>query len=70
MKFRLLQITILAAGLAFVVAAMTAAPRLATATPAYAGQTKKACGFCHQNPSGGGALTAAGQKFKDNGHKL
>jgi len=70
MKSRLLQIALLGAGLAFVLAGITAAPRLATATPAYAGQTKKACGFCHANPAGGGALTAAGKKFQENGHKL
>ncbi len=44
--------------------------RPANATPAYAGQTGKACGFCHQNPAGGGALKPAGEKFKANGHKL
>jgi hypothetical protein len=42
----------------------------AKATPAYAQQTGKACGFCHQNPAGGGALKPAGQKFKENGNKL
>ena len=42
----------------------------ASATPAYAGATGKACGFCHQNPAGGGALKPAGEKFKANGHKL
>jgi len=42
----------------------------AKATAAYAGQTKKACGYCHANPAGGGALTAAGKKFQSNGHKL
>lgn len=42
----------------------------ANATPAYAGSTGKACGFCHQNPAGGGALKPAGEKFKANGHKL
>ena len=46
------------------------APRPATATPAYAAQTKLGCGSCHTNPSGGGALTARGKKFQDNGHKL
>jgi hypothetical protein len=44
--------------------------RPATALPAYAQQTGKACGFCHQNPAGGGALKPAGEKFKANGHKL
>jgi len=44
--------------------------QLANATPQYAQQTGKACGFCHQNPAGGGALKPAGEKFKANGHKL
>ena len=44
--------------------------RPASATPAFAGSTGKPCGFCHQNPAGGGALKPAGQKFKDNGNKL
>ncbi len=44
--------------------------RPANATPAYASATGKACGFCHQNPAGGGALKPAGEKFKANGHKL
>lgn len=42
----------------------------ASAMPAYAQQTGKPCGFCHQNPAGGGALKPAGEKFKANGHKL
>jgi hypothetical protein len=42
----------------------------AKATPAYAQQTGKACGFCHANPAGGGKLKPAGEKFKENGHKL
>ena len=46
------------------------APRQAQATPAYAAATKKACGYCHVNPAGGGALKAAGKKFQANGHKL
>jgi hypothetical protein len=48
----------------------TFAQRPATATPAYAGQTKLACGACHANPAGGGALTDRGKKFQANGHKL
>jgi hypothetical protein len=44
--------------------------RPASALPAYAQQTGKACGFCHQNPAGGGALKPAGEKFKANDHKL
>jgi hypothetical protein len=44
--------------------------RPANATPAFAGSTGKPCGFCHQNPAGGGALKPAGQQFKDKGNKL
>ena len=44
--------------------------RPASAMPAYAQQTGKPCGFCHQNPAGGGALKPAGEKFKANDHKL
>jgi hypothetical protein len=43
--------------------------RPANATPAFATQTGKPCGACHENPAGGGKLKAAGQKFKDNGNK-
>lgn len=46
------------------------ATRSASATPAFAQSTGKACGFCHQNAAGGGALKPAGQKFKANGNKL
>ena len=42
----------------------------ARATPAFAASAGKPCGFCHQNPAGGGALNAAGTKFKANGNKL
>ena len=42
----------------------------AKATPAYAQQTGKPCGYCHENPGGGGPLKAAGKKFQANGHKL
>ena len=48
----------------------TVAQRPATATPAYAAQTKLACGGCHANPAGGGALNDRGKKFQANGHKL
>ena len=44
--------------------------RPANATPAFAASTGKPCGFCHQNPAGGGALKPAGAKFKANGNKL
>jgi hypothetical protein len=42
----------------------------AQALPAYAQQTGFDCHGCHINPTGGGALNEAGQKFKDNGHRL
>jgi mono/diheme cytochrome c family protein len=58
-----------AAALALVLTAASG-QRPATATPAYAAQTKLGCGSCHTNPSGGGALTARGKKFQANGHKL
>jgi len=44
--------------------------RPANATPAFAQQTGKPCGYCHVNPSGGGKLKPAGEKFKANGNKL
>jgi hypothetical protein len=59
-----------AAAILIAVAFSVTASRPANATPAYAQQTGKACGFCHQNPAGGGALKSAGEKFKANGHKL
>jgi hypothetical protein len=34
------------------------------AKPEFAAQTGKPCGACHANPSGGGKLTGAGEKFK------
>jgi hypothetical protein len=49
---------------------MVAIPKSAQATPAYAQQTGKACGSCHQNPAGGGARTKLGEAFAANGHKL
>ena len=51
-------------------AGLTVTPRPANALPAYAQSTGKACGYCHQNAAGGGALKSAGEKFKANGHKL
>ena len=50
--------TILIAGM------ITFAPRTAEAKPEYAAQTGNPCGVCHQNPSGGGQLKPAGEKFK------
>ncbi|MCZ7662562.1 MAG: hypothetical protein M5U22_06340 [Thermoleophilia bacterium] len=42
----------------------------ASATPKYAADTGKACGYCHVDPGGGGPLTAEGTAFKNNGHQL
>ena len=42
----------------------------ATATPAYAAQTKLACGRCHASSAGGGSLSNFGKDFAANGHKL
>ena len=50
--------------------AMVISSQPASAKPEFAASTGKPCGFCHQNPAGGGALKPFGQKFKDNGHKL
>ncbi len=47
-----------------------AVPRPADALPAYATQTKLACGRCHVSAAGGGALTAFGKAFAANGHKV
>jgi hypothetical protein len=42
----------------------------AAATAQFAKDTGKSCGACHSNPSGGGALTPFGEKFKANGNKM
>lgn len=42
----------------------------AAATQQFATQTGQPCAACHQNPKGGGALTADGEKFKANGNKM
>ena len=49
---------------------LLSAQRSANAKPEFAAQTGKACGACHQNPSGGGKLKPLGEKFKANGNKL
>ena len=67
MKNRLIRTAALTVGLAVALAAVMAAPRFAFAKPEFAQQTGKACGFCHQNPAGGGKLKPAGEKFKKNG---
>ena len=51
-------------------ALMVSVPKTAQALPAYAAQTGKACGACHQNPAGGGPRNAFGEAFAANGHKL
>src|SRR3954449_7155356 len=53
-----------------VIGSVCVVPRPATATPAYASQTGKACGSCHVSKSGGGALTSFGKAFAANGHKV
>jgi hypothetical protein len=61
-----------AVGAALLVGATTVLfmPTSASAKPEFAAQTGKACGACHTNPSGGGALKPLGQKFKANGNKM
>jgi mono/diheme cytochrome c family protein len=68
MNLRILgaAIAVLAAGGALTIAA----PKSATALPAYAASTGKACGACHTNPAGGGPRNAYGDAFAANGHKL
>jgi mono/diheme cytochrome c family protein len=55
---------------ALALAVVTVASAPAQATPAYAAQEKKACGFCHVNAAGGGPRNAAGKKYEANGHKF
>lgn len=43
--------------------AMLVQPLPISALPDYATKTGQACGVCHVNPAGGGALTARGQAF-------
>jgi mono/diheme cytochrome c family protein len=52
------------AAIVIVGAAVTFSPRQAQATPAYAAQTGQACGACHTNSAGGGALTSRGKAFQ------
>jgi cytochrome c553 len=68
MNFRVLGAVV--AALAFGGALTIAAPRSADAKPEFAAQTGKACGTCHANPAGGGALKAYGAAFKANGFKV
>ena len=59
---------VLAAAVLF--AGLLAAPRSASALPAYAAKEGKACGYCHVNPAGGGPRTAKGKQYEANGHKF
>jgi len=54
--------------IAGMIVVLTAQPTMAK--PEFTAQTKKPFGFCHQKPTGGGALTPDGEKFKVNGFKL
>jgi hypothetical protein len=60
----------LTAAMLIAVTTLAVAPQRVEALPAYAQQTKLACGSCHANPSGGGALKPLGKKFQAQGHKL
>jgi hypothetical protein len=56
---------------AFLLAAtLLVAPRSATALPAYSQKEGKACGYCHENPAGGGARNAKGKQYEANGHSF
>lgn len=57
-------LTMLAVGGFVAGLAMTLPTTPAEATAAFAQQTGKACGVCHQNPAGGGKLKKAGEDFK------
>lgn len=56
--------------LVMMVTTWVAIPQPAAATQQFATQTGLACGACHQNPKGAGALTPTGEKFKANGNKM
>ena len=45
-------------------AALTVASAPAQATPGYAAQEKKACGYCHVNAAGGGPRATANTVFR------
>ena len=68
MNFKIL--TVAATGVIICGTLAIATPRSAQAKPEFAAQTGKACGACHQNPAGGGALKPFGDAFKLNGNKL
>lgn len=46
------------------------APQSALALPEYSVTESKPCSYCHTNPDGGGALTAAGRFYEENNHSL
>jgi hypothetical protein len=62
MNFKVLVAVAVAAAIGG--ALTVAAPRSANAKPEFAAATGKPCGACHANPSGGGKLTGAGEKYK------
>ncbi len=73
MRLNSKQALVLSCGAAAVVmmgAVSLVISRPAIATQQFATETGKACGDCHTNPKGGGALTALGEKFKANGNKM
>ena len=51
-------------------AGLVAAPRSATALPAYSTKEGKPCGYCHVNPAGGGERNAKGKQYEANGHSF
>lgn len=63
-------ITGAAGALVVVGAALLMAMQPAAATAQFAKETGKACGDCHTDAKGGGALTPLGEKFKANGNKM
>jgi hypothetical protein len=68
MNFRILGAVAVAAVIGGTL--VVAVPKSATALPAYAASTGKACGACHVNPAGSGPRNAYGEAFAANGHKL
>ena len=63
-KFFLLGMGSAVAATIILASAFIASP--AAAKPEFATATGKPCGACHSNPSGGGKLTGAGEKYKAN----
>lgn len=59
-----------AAAMVMAGAAALIASQPANAKPEFAASTGKPCGTCHTNPTGGGKLKAAGEKFKADGYKM